>query len=509
MNDEPKYIHDIEQLMQEVDAHQHNKIPLSVLTCSGLVEDSRIVSSGDLFIARPGLESDGRRYIHQATARGAVAVLCEATDMEHFVQIKTCPVAIYKVKNIAEKLGTLGDVFYQHPSRQLTIVGVTGTNGKTSCTQLIAKVAEALNRNVAVMGTLGNGQLGALDETGNTTTDALTVQRYLADFRDNNIELVCMEVSSHALKQGRVNAIDFDIAVFTNLSRDHLDYHGDMESYAKAKKILLAKEALKAVVINADDTTGAKLIADDDIQSQKYSFSITPVNARQPGNSVWTESVIFHDSGIEAEVATPWGSVEFNSTMIGQFNLSNCLAVITTMGVLGFSLKDITKKLQKVSFIKGRMERFGGGDKPLVIVDYAHTPDALNHVLQAIKPHTSHKLWAVFGCGGDRDRGKRAEMAAVAEELADHVVITSDNPRTEPVEGIISEMLKGLHRSSACEVEYDRKVAIRNCISKAVLGDVILVAGKGHEQYQIIGKEKLPHNDMEIVEQALNMGSWK
>ncbi len=500
---------DIAMLMEIIDASPSNNLQPKAPMCSGITEDSRQVEEGFLFIARPGLESDGRRFIHQATARGAVAVLCEATEIEQFVQAVNCPVAIFKVKNLADKLGKVGATFYQNPSNELTIIGVTGTNGKTSCTQLIARVAENLKKKVAVMGTLGNGRLKELESTGNTTTDALTLQGHLAEFKNSKVDIVSMEVSSHALKQGRVNAVNFNVAVFTNLTRDHLDYHGDMKSYADAKKMLLVKKELKTVIINADDAMGSSLINDDEISAKKYSFSITPINAREPHNSVWTESVVFHNAGIEAEIATPWGTVDFKTSMIGQFNLSNCLAVITTLGAMGFSPKDVADQLSTMPFVKGRMERFGGEDKPLVIVDYAHTPDALKHVLQAIKPHTSHKLWVIVGCGGDRDRGKRPEMASIAEEYADHLVFTSDNPRTERVEDIITEMLKGLHRSSSCEVEYDRESAIRNSISKAVLGDVVLIAGKGHETFQIIGKEKLLHSDIEVVEQALAMGSWK
>ncbi len=503
------YHYDIEQLMGAIAAVQFNKTSLKVQTCTGLSEDSRKVKQGDIFIARPGLESDGRRFIHQAVTKGAVAVLCEGSDIELYVQANNCPVSIYSVNNIANRLSELGAIFYEHPSEQLTIVGVTGTNGKTSCTQLIARVAENLDKKTALMGTLGNGRIGKLQSTGKTTVDALAMQKSLANYQRNNYELVSMEVSSHALNQGRVNNVDFDLAVFTNLSRDHLDYHGDMQSYANAKRKLLTKESLSAVIINADDTTGSKLLNDSEIKVDKYSFSITPINMREPTNSVWTESVVFHDTGIRAELATPWGNVEFKTSMIGQFNLSNCLAVITALGVMGYSLEDVVAQLADISLVNGRMERFGGENKPLVLVDYAHTPDALKHVLQAIKPHTSHKLWTVFGCGGDRDRGKRSEMAAIVEEYADNLVITTDNPRTEPVEDIVTEMLKGLSRSSACEVEYDREAAIRSTISKAVLGDVVLIAGKGHEQHQIIGKNKVPHNDVDIVEQALSQGSWR
>jgi UDP-N-acetylmuramoyl-L-alanyl-D-glutamate--2,6-diaminopimelate ligase len=282
-----------------------------------------------------------------------------------------------------------------------------------------------------------------------------------------------------------------------------------MESYAKAKKLLLTKASLDTAIINADDAMGAKLIQDPEITAKKYSFSITPINARDTDNSVWTEAVSFHDSGIEAEIVTPWGEIQFATSMIGQFNLSNCLAVITTLGAMGYSIKDVAKELATMPFVKGRMESFGGEDKPLVIVDYAHTPDALKHVLLALRPHTNHKLWCVVGCGGNRDKGKRSEMAAIAESLADHLVFTSDNPRGESIEDIINDMLTGLNEPSDCSVEYSRELAIKSSISNAVLGDVVLVAGKGHEKVQVIGTTKIPFSDEDVVTQALSRGSWK
>jgi len=509
MNHSAQYKTDIKQLLQSLDAEALNSLNLESTECTGLTEDSRNVKIGDCYIARPGYESDGRRFIHQATARGAITVITEASEIEHFAQAMQCPVAIYKVKNLSEKMGMLSDLFYQHPSADLTIVGVTGTNGKTSCSQLIAKVADHMDKDAAVMGTLGNGRLNKLNATGNTTTDAITLHSQLAEFRDSGVDLVSMEVSSHALEQGRVNAVDFNIALFTNLSRDHLDYHGDMRSYAAAKKVLLTKQQLDAVIINADDAKGCEFLEDDDISAEKFSFSITSINSRAANNSVWTEAVEFHDAGIKADITTPWGSIDFSTSMIGQFNLSNCLAVISTFGVLGFDVQKVAEILSSVSYVEGRMERFGGDDKPLVIVDYAHTPDALKHVLKALQPHTSHKLWSIFGCGGDRDKGKRSEMAAIAEEFADHLIFTSDNPRSESMEDIVTDMMQGLIRPSSCEVEYDRETAIRTSISRAVLGDVVLVAGKGHEQFQQIGNEKIPLCDIDIVQQALAMGSWR
>ncbi|MFT5451826.1 MAG: UDP-N-acetylmuramoyl-L-alanyl-D-glutamate--2,6-diaminopimelate ligase [Enterobacterales bacterium] len=505
-----QYKGDVAALMARLGAKQLNTdINLTSIDCLGLTEDSRNISKDCLFIARPGLQSDGRRYIHQATANGALAILCELELIEKFAQVSNCSIPVYAIENLAQEIGKLSADFYQNPSYALTVVGVTGTNGKTSCTQLLSRVVDNLGKKAAVMGTLGNGPVNDLQETKNTTLDAITLQGYLADFKDSDIELVAMEVSSHALMQGRVNAVDFNCALFTNLTRDHLDYHGDMDSYASAKKQLLTKACLEAVIINADDAIGAKFIQAPEITAKKYSFSITPINARAADNSVWTEAVSFHDAGIDADIVTPWGEIEFKTSMIGQFNLSNCLAVITTLGTMGYSVKDVAKELAIMPFVKGRMESFGGDDKPLVIVDYAHTPDALKHVLQALRPHANHNLWCVVGCGGDRDKGKRSEMAAIAESLADKLVFTSDNPRGESIEDIINDMLTGLNEPSDCCVEYSRELAIKNSISSAVLGDVVLVAGKGHEKVQVIGSEEIPFSDEVVVTQALNRGSWK
>jgi UDP-N-acetylmuramoyl-L-alanyl-D-glutamate--2,6-diaminopimelate ligase len=505
-----QYKGDIAAMMNRLGAKQLNAdINLTSIDCFGITEDSKKVEKDYLFIARPGLQSDGRRYIHQAAENGALAILCESELIEKFSQASDCSIALYAVEDLAQQIGKLSADFYQNPSHDLTVVGVTGTNGKTSCTQLLTRVVDNLGNKAAVMGTLGNGPVNHLQETNNTTLGAIKLQGYLADFKDSGIELVGMEVSSHALMQGRVNAVEFNNALFTNLTRDHLDYHGDMESYTRAKKLLLTKANLETVVINADDAMGAKFIQDPEITAKKYSFSITPINARADDNSVWTEAVSFHDSGIEAEIVTPWGDLQFKTTMIGQFNLSNCLAVITTLGSMGYSVKDVANELATMPFVKGRMERFGGDDKPLVIVDYAHSPDALKHVLQALRPHTNHKLWCVVGCGGDRDKGKRSEMAVIAESLADHLVFTSDNPRGESIEDIINDMLTGLNEPSDCRVEYNRELAIKNSISSAVLGDVILVAGKGHEKVQVIGTEKIPFSDEVVVTDALSRGNWR
>lgn len=502
------YHSDLSGLMEHIGAELVNQGSDSPINCTGLTEDSRKVKEGELFIARPGLDSDGRRYVHQAVAKGASAVLVEAQHLEQFVQTSETEVPVYKVKNLASLLGTLADKYYGSPSKELTIVGVTGTNGKTSCSQISGRILAQLGYSAAIMGTMGNGIVDQLDETSNTTMDAITVHRYLAQFRDDGVQFVIMEVSSHALVQGRVSKVRFDAAVLTNLSRDHLDYHGDMSSYAAAKKQLFLWPDLKSVIVNSDDSVGSDILSDNQVTAQKYSYSITAINAGADDHSVYTEAVDFKDEGIFADLRTPWGNADLKTSLIGQFNLSNCLAVVTLLGALGIELDNVIDGVARLKPVEGRMECFGGQNKPMAVVDYAHTPDALKHALRALRPHTNHRLWCVFGCGGDRDRGKRPQMAAIAEEYADYIVLTSDNPRSEDVTDIINEMRAGLQNPTACIVEPDRKLAIESVMNKSVIGDVVLLAGKGHEQYQHVGMEKLPHSDIEIVTNALEKGNW-
>lgn len=505
---EVRYQADVPSLMEVCGATQHNNGVLGSLICNNMVEDSRKISEGDLFIARPGLESDGRRYIHQAAKRGACAVLVEERDMEHFVQASNCAVPLFSVDNLASHLGELANYFYNSPSHEMTVIGITGTNGKTTCCQMTARSLAVLGHKVALMGTLGNGLVEELSDSPNTTIDALSMHRLLAEYRDAGAKYVCMEVSSHALAQGRVNSVAFDVAVFTNLSRDHLDYHGDMDSYAEAKKSLFKYPDLKSVVINSDDSVGNQILSDSDVLAKKYSFCITRINAVDEQTSVFTESVDFTDNGITADVVSPWGEEIMSTNLIGQFNLSNCLAVITTLGTVGIKLSDSVKALGKLPPVTGRMECFGGDEKPLVVIDYAHTPDALMHALKALRPHTKLRMHCVFGCGGDRDRGKRSEMAAIAEEYADNVILTSDNPRSEAIEDIIKEMQVGLLNPKAVTVKTDRKDAIEFAINKAVSGDLVLVAGKGHEAYQYIGDQKLQHSDIDWAKLILSKGNW-
>ncbi len=499
---------DLLTLMAVIGAEQHNECEFSNLVCKGIKEDSREIKEGDLFVARPGLESDGRRYISQAINKGALAVLVEDFQVEQFVQTNLTTVPVFKASNLADNLGLLAATFYQHPSKEVTVIGITGTNGKTTCAQMTAHVLESMGHKTGVMGTMGNGRYGDLVPTSNTTLDAISVHEHMANFRDQEMAYVVMEVSSHALDQGRVNEVAFDLAAFTNLSRDHLDYHGDMISYANAKKLLFKWPTLKHAVINADDAIGIEILNELDNEISRYSFSITAINAQEPDISVYTESVDFSDMGVRAELVTPWQEIALQTQLMGQFNLCNCLAVVTMLGALDFPLDDVIKGIASMKPVAGRMECFGVKHSPLVVVDYAHTPDALKHALNALKPHTQHRLWCIVGCGGDRDRGKRPQMASIAEEYADYVVLTADNPRSEDVMDIINEMKQGLSPVSDSIIEPDRKQAIETTITRAVIGDVVLVAGKGHEAYQHVGKERLPFSDVETVEQLLQRGKW-
>ena len=499
---------DLRILMDVIDAEQHNQCDFNNLVCSGIKEDSRQVKEGDLFIARPGLESDGRRYISQAINKGAIAVLVEDFQVEQFVQASLDTVPVFKVKNLANELGLLADTFYQQPSKEVTVIGITGTNGKTTCAQMTAHVLESMGHATGVMGTMGNGRYGDLTPTANTTLDAISVHECIAHFRDQGMKYAVMEVSSHALVQGRVNEVSFDVAGFTNLSRDHLDYHGDMVSYANAKKLLFKWPNLRFAIINSDDAVGLEILSElaDDVVN--YSFSITAINAQDPDSSIYTETVDFNDSGVGAELVTPWQEITLQTQLIGQFNLSNCLAVISILGALDFVLEDIVKGISTLKPVAGRMECFGGNETPLVVVDYAHTPDALKHALEALRPHTQHRLWCVVGCGGDRDRGKRPQMASIAEQYSDYVVLTADNPRSEDIMEIISEMKQGISPASDCIIEPDRKQAVQSTLTRAIIGDVVLVAGKGHEDYQQIGDERIPYSDITTVQDALERGKW-
>ncbi len=458
----------------------------------GLQTDSRRVQPGDLFLAAPGMVADGRDFIGDAVASGAGAVVYETDD--GYV-LRGAPVPAFGVSGLGRKIGFIADRFFGAPSRRLVVVGVTGTNGKTTCTQLLAQALDQPPKRCAVIGTLGYGFPGALNASIHTTPDAVTVQRLLADFLEQGAAQVAMEVSSHALEQGRVNGVRFHVAVFTNLTRDHLDYHGDMTAYGLAKARLFAYEGLKYAVINHDDEFGRQLLADVGAPVTVLSYGIE-------GGDVRAREVRPSPEGLWLRIQTPYGETELRSPLIGHFNVYNLLAVLATLLALGVELKDAAARLARAQAPAGRAERFGGArGLPLVVVDYAHTPDALEKILTALREHVQGKLWCVFGCGGDRDRGKRPVMGEIGERLADRVLLTDDNPRHESGDAIIADIAGGMR--AAPRVIRDRRAAIAAAIREAGAGDIVLIAGKGHEDYQQVGDERRPYSDRDTVRTLL------
>ncbi|MFA5678272.1 MAG: UDP-N-acetylmuramoyl-L-alanyl-D-glutamate--2,6-diaminopimelate ligase [Pseudomonas sp.] len=457
---------------------------------TGLTMDSRKVQPGNLFLAIPGLHHDGRQHIEQAVAAGAAAVAYEACD--GFVCSAVVP--LLPVGHLATQLSAIAGRFHGEPARELKLVGITGTNGKTSVSQMLAQAFNNLGQPCGVVGTLGSGMPGALFEHGMTTPDALSLQQQLAQMRDQGACRVSMEVSSHALDQGRVAAVNFEVAVFTNLSRDHLDYHGDMAAYGQAKARILDQAA--SAVINIDDAFGRQLAAEADLPLVRYSLSDASAD-------LYCSDVRFDAEGISARLHAANASAELRSPLLGTFNLSNLLAVAGVLLALELPLAQVAVQLGQLLPPAGRMQRLGGAGQPLVVVDYAHTPDALEKALAALRAHVAGRLVCVFGCGGDRDRGKRPLMGQVAEQGADLLVVTDDNPRTEASAAIIEEICGGIERTEHLTVIANRAEAIAQTIARAAADDIILLAGKGHETYQEINGVRHPFSDIEQVERAL------
>ncbi|WP_223669460.1 UDP-N-acetylmuramoyl-L-alanyl-D-glutamate--2,6-diaminopimelate ligase [Kangiella shandongensis] len=482
---------------------------LAELEVGGVCLDSRAVSEGSLFIAYPGHQADGRSYLTQAVESGATVVVVERDGLEEFVEVgseQDVIVSVYNgvpliaINGLIQASGTIAARFYGNPTRKMSVTGITGTNGKTSCCYLLAQALEFLRYPTLMLSTIGNGNPSALQATQNTTPDAVSLQRICAEYLQQKNHYMTMEVSSHGLLQGRVNAVEFTVAVFTNLSVDHLDYHGDMESYFQAKRQLFLNKDLKAAVINADDEYGRRLLQDETIKCKKIAFS---QQAEEPvvheGDWITSQHTDLSLQGLKADLHTPWGNAKLHSSLLGQFNLSNLMAVAGALGVmLGDSHKWIVA-LNSAHAVPGRMQKFSATGKPTVVVDYAHTPDALEKALKALRAHCSNgQVWAIFGCGGDRDNTKRPIMGQVTEANADHVIITDDNPRTEAREAIVGMIRKGLKNE---EIPYisSRYEAIKYALEQADPDDMILVAGKGHEDYQVIGTEKVHYSDLESV----------
>jgi UDP-N-acetylmuramoyl-L-alanyl-D-glutamate--2,6-diaminopimelate ligase len=473
-----------------------------------LVSDSRQVVPGDTFVAYPGEALDGRDFIPRAIERGAASVLWERDD---FAWRRTWRLKNAPIENLRRYAGEIASEVYGRPSSRLWTVGVTGTNGKTSCSHWVAQALTRMHRKCGVVGTLGSGWPGKLDPLVNTTPDALWLQARLRDFVGQRARAVSMEVSSHGLAQDRVSGVEFDVALFTNLTRDHLDYHRTMRSYGSAKARLFRFPTLKSAVLNLDDRFGAQLVRPTQqrgIQVLGYGFGRalpSTLRGRRMSRLVG-RNLRMSSEGIAFEVTTPWGRGAIESRLIGRFNAANLLGTLAVLLASDSGLDDAVEALHNVTPVPGRTEGFGGGRRPLVVVDYAHTPDALENVLRALRELMSvglrgGKLVCVFGCGGDRDRGKRPLMGRIASALADEVIVTSDNPRTEDPCSIIDDVLAGI--SGGATVIEDRTDAIRDALAHAGAADVVLVAGKGHEPYQEIAGIKHPYSDAAVVRAML------
>ncbi len=471
-----------------------------------LVTDSRLVNQGDTFVAYPGGQADGRQFIAQAIAQGANAVLWEA---QHFKWQANWHIPNLGIFNLREQAGAIASHVYGNPSEKLWVVGVTGTNGKTSCSHWIAQSMSAMGRKCALIGTLGNGFPPELQPTLNTTPDAIRVHGLLDVFVQQQAQAAAMEVSSHALEQGRVNGIGFDVALLTNLSRDHLDYHGSMESYAAAKRKLFNWHQLKYAVLNLDDAFGSELAAqlqDQEVEVIGYGLTQAALElAEQRGlRMVFGDGLKLDAQGCRMKVHASWGRGELKSNLLGRFNAENLLGTLAVLLVSGIALTDALHEMGQRQPVAGRMQRAGGAGQPAIVVDYAHTPDALEKVLLTLRELTvvsGGKLICVFGCGGDRDRGKRPMMGTVSSRVADISIVTSDNPRSESPHEIIREIEAGMH--GEYQVVEDRALAIARAIALARAQDTVLIAGKGHEDYQEIRGVKHPFSDMEVARNSL------
>ncbi|MEM9301188.1 MAG: UDP-N-acetylmuramoyl-L-alanyl-D-glutamate--2,6-diaminopimelate ligase [Pseudomonadota bacterium] len=465
------------------------------LSVDGLTLDSRSVRPGDLFVALAGGQRHGLEFAADAVSRGCAAVIWEpATD-------RSAPQApgglpSFAIPHLRASIGEIASRFFGRPSAELRVVGVTGTNGKSSFVHLLARAFGRRSR-AGTLGTLGVGAVGDETSTTHTTPDAVTVQRLLRDLADDSVRDVAMEVSSHALDQRRVDGVAFRGAVFTNLTRDHLDYHGTMDAYAEAKARLMSWPSLEFAILNADDPA-----------VQRFRDRLAPgarcIEYGLAEGAVRGSALRYSPAGTRYRLEMPAGTVNVSTRLLGRFNVYNALAVAATLSASGWSLPEIHAALEAAEPVPGRMQAIALPGQPVVVVDYAHTPDALEHALRALREHgLSGRLICVFGCGGDRDRGKRPQMGRIAEALADRIIVTDDNPRTEAGDAIVADILEGLRDPSHAIVERDRAQAIATAVALGGQGDLVLVAGKGHETYQEVDGERHDFDDREVARRSL------
>lgn len=461
---------------------------------SGMTMDSRAVEAGDLFVAVSGTGRHGFGFASSAVKKGAVAVIYEPAEGLEIPQLDVPAVA---VEHLSRCAGDLANRFYFNPSEHLAVIGITGTNGKTSVSHYLAQALSASKLSCGVLGTLGTGFVESLTETGYTTPDAVATHRSIADLLGQDARAIAMEVSSHALVQHRVNGVHFDVAVFTNLSRDHLDYHGDMETYGEAKRLLIEMPGLKTAVINLDDPVGKEWLTRMPDGVELIPFSANGVTFE--GDVLCAQNVTCESTGVTFDLSWRGDSLLVSVPVIGAFNVENLLATAGAMLALGHPLKQVAEAISLVRAVPGRMQTMKAEGSPLAVVDFAHTPDALGKALSAMRQHCTGTLMCVFGCGGDRDAGKRPKMAAIAEHVADVVIVTDDNPRGESPEHIVNEILTGFVVPASVRIIHDRRQAIECALEECGPGDALLIAGKGHENYQIVGAEKIEFSDRQVV----------
>jgi len=486
-----------------------NELTNANASCHQLVNDSRALNKGDVFCAVIGSGQDGREYIDQAIASGALLILAECQNEQQHGNIlwrkinsdhkgEERQVAIVQFYQLNHHLFAFAMAYYQQPQNKMVMIGLTGTNGKTSTSQLIAKLLEVNGKSTAVIGTNGAGKLDKLIELNNTTPGATQLSQLLAKFVDDKVSYVAMEVSSHALEQRRVTNELFDIALFTNLSRDHLDYHHTMENYAQAKKKIFTYTSGQVAIINGDDEIGQQWLknwpAEQSVMVYGRSSAIS-----QAASFVQATNIKHHAKGVSFLLTTHLGEINIDSPLMADFNVDNLLAAIAVLMIEKVSLNDIADSIAKITAIIGRMETITENGQVTAVVDYAHTPDALENALKACRQHCQGELWVVFGCGGDRDKGKRALMGGIAEDLADHLVITNDNPRSEAPEMIVSDILSGCQQTEKVAIILDRQQAVLSTLSYAKADDIVLFAGKGHEDYILIADKTISYNERDVV----------
>ncbi|MDB4222813.1 UDP-N-acetylmuramoyl-L-alanyl-D-glutamate--2,6-diaminopimelate ligase [Granulosicoccus sp.] len=480
------------------------------LKIQGLCLDSRLVAQGDLYLALDGAQTHGMRFAESAVASGAVAVATSPDAIEAFsstVQaLRKNNVPVIAIDQLSQHCAQIASRFYREPDRSMTLIAVTGTDGKTSVCRFIAQAFGSIDLACGYIGTLGWGLGDELESTELTTPDVVTLRRMLASLRDQGATMVALEASSHGLAEGRLDGLSLDVAVLTNFGRDHLDYHKTIAAYRSAKAALFSWPSLSSIVINADDSLGQDLLQDC-TTLMRFAYQVTPDRAHADNIlAIQANHITAHDSGLRFNLIESGKSEIINSELLGRFNVENLLACYASLRACGVAANEACHSLLSVKPVEGRMERFGGENVPTVVVDFSHTPQALSTAIESVRVHCKGKLWVVFGCGGDRDPGKRAPMASAAQS-ADYVVLTDDNPRTESSIDIINAAMKGFTNPATVTVIADRAKAIKHAVLQAQADDLVLVAGKGHEDYQIIGNTKYPFSDRAEVLAALEVAS--